>query len=44
MKKSKFEKCLNCDHEQNVENNKDVDEMGEYTVCEKCQCSFDVTA
>lgn len=37
------EKCLNCAHEQIISNeNKHCDDMGNYTICEKCDSSYDL--
>lgn len=37
------EKCLNCGHDQEItEKNVYKDELGEFTVCEKCDSSFDL--
>lgn len=39
----KSQKCLNCGHVQEV-NDKNIyqDIMGKFTVCEKCDSSYDV--
>ena len=34
--------CLNCGHEQNIENKTFIDELGKHTVCEICESSYDV--
>lgn len=41
--KMNSEKCLNCGHDQEItEKNVYKDELGEFTVCEKCDSSFDL--
>lgn len=35
--------CLNCSHIQELKEDKVYeDEMGRFTVCEDCECSFDI--
>lgn len=43
MKEEKVVICLNCNHIQKLDENKiEEDKNGKYTVCEKCESSFDI--
>lgn len=43
MKKDEFVKCLNCNHAQEIREDKIYQDIqGKFMVCEKCESSFDV--
>ena len=42
MNEKKIVMCLNCGHKQNVSGKTSKDDLGKYTICDKCSSSFDV--